>query len=113
MQDDEHFHVVCRYVERNALTAKVVKRADAYRWGSLYNWLGGESAIQLAPWPVRRLPRWVERVNAALSTKEQKALRHCVARGIPFGTTDWTEETVKRLGLESTIRPRGRPRLFT
>jgi len=113
VQDDEHFHVVCRYVERNALTAKVVKRAEAYRWGSLYNWLGGESAIQLAPWPVRRLPRWVERVNAALSAKEQKALRHCVARGIPFGTNDWTEETVKRLGLESTIRPRGRPRMFT
>ena len=113
VQDDEHFHVVCRYVERNALTAKVVKRAEAYRWGSLYNWLGGESAIELAPWPVRRLPRWVERVNAALSAKEQKALRHCVARGIPFGTTDWTEETVKRLGLESTIRPRGRPRMFT
>ena len=40
MQDDEHFHVVCRYVERNALTAKLVKRAEAYRWGSLANWLG-------------------------------------------------------------------------
>jgi putative transposase len=110
VQDDEHFHVVCRYVERNALTAKVVKRAEAYRWGSLYNWLGGESAIQLAPWPVRRLPHWVDRVNAALSAKEQEALRLCVARGVPFGTTGWPEKTVTRLGLESTIRPRGRPK---
>lgn len=56
IQDDDHFYVVCRYVERNALTAKIVKRAEAFRWGSLYNWLGGESPIELATWPVRRLP---------------------------------------------------------
>ncbi len=110
VQDDEHFHLACRYVERNALTAKIVKRSENYRWGSLYNWLGGESEIELARWPIRRLPSWVEHVNAALSAQEQKALRHCVARGAPFGTLDWTEETVRRLGLESTVRPRGRPR---
>ena len=36
-RDDDHFHTVCRYVERNALTANLVKRAEDYRWGSLYN----------------------------------------------------------------------------
>ena len=112
VQDDDHFHVVCRYVERNALTAKLVKRAENYRWGSLFNWLGGDSPIDLAPWPVRRLPRWVERVNEALSEKELKALRHSVMRGLPFGDDTWTTETAKRLGLESTTRPRGRPRKF-
>ncbi len=110
VQDDDHFLVVCRYVERNALTAKLVKRAEDYRWGSLYNWLGGESPIELAPWPVRRLPRWVERVNAALSQKEFDALERSETRGIPFGDETWTESTIKRLGLESTSRPRGRPK---
>ena len=51
VQDDSHFHTVCRYVERNALTAKLVKRAEDYRWGSSSNWLGGESPIEFAPWP--------------------------------------------------------------
>jgi len=110
VQDDEHFHVVCRYVERNALTAKLVKRAEAYRWGSLHNWLGGQSPIRLSTWPVRRLPRWVERVNQPLSDQELKTIRQSVTRGVPFGTNKWTQETVKRLGLESTVRPRGRPK---
>ena len=36
IQDDEHFLVVCRYVERNALRAGLVKRAEDWRWGSLW-----------------------------------------------------------------------------
>ena len=54
-QDDIHFLTVCRYVERNALTAKLVKRAEDYRWGSLWNWCGGDSLVEISPWPVRRL----------------------------------------------------------
>ena len=112
VQDDDHFHTVCRYVERNALTANVVERAEDYRWGSLHNWLGGDSPIKLATWPVRRLPRWVERVNTALTEKELKAIRHCVNRGKPYGNEKWTTKTVKKHGLESTVRPRGRPKKF-
>ena len=110
VQDDDHFHVVCRYVERNALTAKLVKRAEDYRWGSLYNRLGGNSPLELATWPVRRLPGWVDRVNEALTQKEQDALDRSEARGLPLGDDTWTEQTVRRLGLESTARPLGRPR---
>ncbi len=38
IQDDDHFWVVCRYVERNALRAKLVARAEDWRWGSLWRW---------------------------------------------------------------------------
>ena len=110
VQNDDHFHTVCRYVERNALAAKIVKRAEKYRWGSLYNWLGGDSIIELATWPVRRLPGWTKRVNAALSEKEVSAIRHSVKRGKPYGDEKWTAKTVKKFGLESTMRPRGRPK---
>ncbi len=110
VQDDDHFFTVCRYVERNALTAELVKRAEDYRWGSLSNWLGGETPIALAPWPIRRLPGWAQRVNLALGKKELKDLRHSVKRNLPFGDQAWTTTTAKRLGLESTTRPRGRPK---
>ena len=103
-------HVVCRYVERNALRANLVKRAEQYRWGSLWNWVGGDSPIDLSPWPVRRLPNWVGRVNQALSKGEHEALARSIKRGVPFGSEDWVEETVKRCRLESTMRPRGRPK---
>ncbi len=35
IRDDKHFLVVCRYVERNALRAGLVERAEQWRWGSL------------------------------------------------------------------------------
>lgn len=39
IQDDAHFFVVCRYVERKALRAELVARAEDWRWGSLWRWL--------------------------------------------------------------------------
>ena len=64
VQDDEHFLVVCRYVERNALRAGLVKRAEDWRWGSLNRWLDAPERDPhlLSPWPIPRAPRWVERV---------------------------------------------------
>lgn len=113
VQDDEHFLVVCRYVERNALRAGLVKRAEDWRWGSLWRWLQKvEPDPQfLSPWPIPRLPNWVERVNTPLIQAELDAVRHCIRRGAPFGDKQWIERTARRLGLESTLRPRGRPRV--
>jgi hypothetical protein len=36
--------------------------------------------------------------------------REPVRRDRPFGTSEWTLKTAKALNLESSIRPRGRPR---
>ncbi len=36
VQDDGHFLTVCRYVERNALRAGLVERAERWRWCSLW-----------------------------------------------------------------------------
>lgn len=112
VQDDDHFFVVCRYVERNALRAGLVERAEDWRWGSLWRWLQKpEPKPQLlSPWPVPRLPNWTARVNEPLSEKELDAVRWSVRRGSPFGGEAWVESIARRLGLESTLRPRGRPR---
>jgi len=56
------------------------------------------------------LPRWVAHVNQALTAKELAALRYSVKRGLPYGDEHWTADTVKRLGLQSTVRPQGRPK---
>lgn len=110
IEEDLHFLTASRYVERNALTANMVVRAEAWRWGSLWNWCGGDSVIKLSSWPIARLPNWVERVNRALTEKEEKQFKKSLNRSCPFGAETWVEKTVKRLGLESTQRPRGRPR---
>jgi len=65
----------------------------------------------LSPWPVARIPNWVKRVNDPLSEKEIDAVRWSIKRGSPFGDETWVESIARRFGLESTLRPRGRPRV--
>ena len=112
VQEDEHFFTVCRYVERNALRAHLVRRAEDWRWGSLYRWQSGKAAEQalLAPWPLPRRPGWMEHVNTSETEVELLQLRRSVQRGSPFGEGAWFERTVRSLGLEITLRPQGRPR---
>ncbi len=113
VQDDDHFFVVCRYVERNALRAGLVKRAEQWRWSSLWRWLGSPEPEPklLSSWPLPRLPNWLDRVNQPLSEQELKAVRLSAQRGRPLGDQGWVESIARRLNLESTLRPRGRPRV--
>jgi len=110
IERDEHFLTVCRYVERNPLRAGLVRRAEDWRWSSLWDRAqGGEEARSLpAAWPVDGPRDWVRRVNRAETAGELDALRLCVARGRPYGGPEWTERTTRRLGLENTFRSRGR-----
>ena len=39
----------------------------------------------LSPWPLPRLPNWVEQVNTPLTAAELVAVRPCVQRGQPLG----------------------------
>jgi putative transposase len=45
-----------------------------------------------------------------LTAEELAMLRHSVVRNTPFGDPKWQQRIVAKLGLESTMRPRGRPR---
>jgi len=113
IEDDDHLLTVLRYVERNPVRPTLVARAENWRWSSLSRWLHpGENNDRpaLCPWPIARPADWQARVNRALTKKELDALRVSLIRGRPFGDEDWQKRTAKRLGLESTFRPRGRPK---
>ena len=110
IQQDEHLLTVLRYVERNPLRANLVRRAEAWRWSSLPGRLTNPPSELLTPCPDPLPGDWVARVNRAMSPLELAALRRSVDRGTPFGSDHWTRLAARRLGLESTLRPRGRPR---
>lgn len=112
VQDDTHFYVLCRYVERNPLRANLVKHAEDWQYGSLYRWNQSAEPLPkiLSPWPIPRLPNWIQRVNEPLGEKELDAIRTCVNRGRPFGDEQWTDEVAEKHGLWFTMRPVGRPR---
>jgi len=99
--------------ERNALAGGLAEKAEDWRFGGLFNGLGGHWGIKLAKWPIPRLPIRLERVNRVVSEKEAEQLRRSIARGQPFGDAGWVETTARQYNLESTLRKRGRPRKFT
>src|SRR5271157_4673357 len=104
--------VLARSVERNALRANLVLRAEEWRWSSLWQRCHppGEERSLLAAWPIDMPANWLERVNQTDDVQELEALRRSVQRGRPFGQPEWQKEIAKRLGLESAYRPTGRPR---
>jgi putative transposase len=111
IQEDEHLLTVLRYVERNALRAGLVTRAEHWRWGSLFlRRSASPEGLVLAEPPAGLPPRWCAWVNEPQTEAELAALRNAVARGCPFGDDGWVGRTAEALGLQSSLRPRGRPR---
>ena len=116
VQADDHLLAVARYVERNPLRARLVRRAEAWRWGSL--WRRERAPVQgpeqlaplLAAWPVARPEDWRASVNRAQSAAELEAIRTAVQRSRPFGDPPWLDDVTRRFALGSTLQPRGRPR---
>jgi putative transposase len=112
IQNDHHFLKVCRYVERNPLRSNLVFSAEEWLWSSLWRRSkGNEDAKKLLSfWPVACPDDWLELVNQPQTEEEEKALRQCILRGQPFGTSHWVDQCAGHLGLQSALRPRGRPK---
>lgn len=112
VQSDPHFLTVCRYVEANAKRAKLVRRAELWRWSSLWSrsYAGSPLRRWMQAWPVDRPRGWLADVNEAMNEEALALLRQSVTRGTPMGTDVWRRRIAERLNLEATLRPRGRPR---
>jgi putative transposase len=109
IEHDEHLLRVLRYVERNALLAGLVQRAEDWPWSSL----PADGEPRPAYWhegPVARPAHWLDWVNAPANEMELAAIRVSTARGRPYGHPDWQTAIAVRLGVEASLRPRGRPR---
>jgi putative transposase len=113
VQDDLHYLTVCRYVLRNALRAGMVDRAEQWPWSSFYQGppLTDTPRPAIAEGPVDLPADWPRVVNTSETDKELRDLRCCVNRGRPYGDEPWINRTASRLGLLSTLRAPGRPRL--
>ena len=109
-QDDGHLRTVIRYVERNALRAGLVTKAEDWPYGSLFATVNKTVPVTLDTSFQSRDEDWISRVNRPMSEKELASVRHCIRRGTPFGTKKWTSQTAESLGLIASTRPLGRPK---
>src|SRR5450755_2429153 len=65
IQQGGHFLNVCRYVERNAVRANHVERAERWRWGSGWARTHEHAPLsdRLAAWPVEMPRDWTRWMN--------------------------------------------------
>ncbi len=110
VQDDEHYWTVLRYIERNPLRAGLVQRSQDWEWSSLKPTARSGPEGLLPEGPLAKFRGWTNYVNGVETEAELAALRKSIARGTPYGEGDWQHKTARKLGLESSLRPRGRPR---
>ena len=110
VQTGEHLLMMLRYVERNPLRARLVKRAADWPWSSLKAAMSSSPPTLLHPGPTPRPTDWLRRVSRAETQAELESLQRSVNKGTPLGNPRWVKQTATRLELTRTLRGRGRPK---
>ena len=91
----------------------------AYPWSSyLVHGLGKKFGLideapvweRLGKTEAARQRHWQKWVHTPLTEQELSSVRRAVTTGRPYGNESWVESMAKRLGLDLTPHPRGRPR---
>ena len=110
IQEDTHLLTVLRYVERNPLRAGLASDVTSWPYTSLATWSCNERPAWYDAGPVPRGKDWPRYARQPQTDVELVALRRSVERGVPYGGATWQRRTIAALGLEGTLRGRGRPK---
>jgi putative transposase len=110
VQGSQHYLTVLRYIEANPVRAEIVQDAADWPWSSYAVRRGRAADFNLTQSPVALPPDWTRRVHRSIEPRAMEALRNSINRNRPLGDTEWIIETAKKMGLESTLRKRGRPK---
>ena len=113
VQSNSHYLTVMRYVEANPLRAGIADDAGDWPWSSLAVRLGLEKQLPISRGPVALPANWAGHVAMAIEPNTLAAIENCLKRGSPMGNDAWIKQAAEKLQLQSTLRPRGRPRKGT
>ena len=107
--DEPHFVTALRYVSLNPVRARLVERAEEWRWSSVRAHLAGEDddVVRVAP-ALERVGDFAtflgEEFDEALS---YAALRQAESVGRPIGSREWLAEMEERTGRALAPGKRG------
>ena len=114
--DSENYLLsVIKYVERNAVRAKLVCSCEDWRWGSAWLRVFG-TAVQkklIDPVSVTLPADYIRWINTQEKQSELDTVRNSVIKSVPYGKESWVEKMVSKHKLESTLKSPGRPRKST
>jgi putative transposase len=107
---DTYFYNLCRYVERNAVRAKLCTRASDWRWSSLWWHVHRETKSHrlIDTWPLPRPSNWADIVSQPENDAELERLRRCAEKSVPYGSSSMSRTLDTRVRV-LPLRRRGRP----
>jgi putative transposase len=110
--DERHLYAGIRYVETNPVRARIVKKAEDYKWSSARSHVKGQTNSVLSNdcYVLKKIKDW----SAYLKEKENvslvDAIRKNTRSGRPCGDDHFAQKIEKILGRKLAALPRGRPR---
>lgn len=111
VSNDNYLLTLLRYVETNPVRSNLTKSAKDWNWSSYRTRTSGRGLKILIDAPPLELPKdWDKFVDQPLSEQDIANLRRSVNRSSPYGPPEWQAQICRKLGLESTLRPKGRPK---
>jgi len=111
--DEPHLIAAGRYIERNPVRAKLVKKPWQWKWSSAAAHINEEKPmIKLGslfglvdmPWDL-----WKEYIASDENKKVVNEIRQYTLTGRPLGTKEFVEKLERKFNKRLVSRPRGRP----
>ncbi len=112
VDSENYLLAVIKYVERNAVRAKLARLCEDWRWGSAWRRIHG-TVLQkklLDTLPVQLPDKYLTWINTAESPEEIETIRRSVNKGVPYGRQRWVDAMVATYHMETTLRGAGRPK---
>lgn len=112
VDSDRYLLALIKYVERNPVRARLVKKVEEWRWGSAFRRLNkrNQSHKFLSASPEALPMNYRKWVNTPDKEDDLRAVRTSVQKGVPYGKEVWVLNMVKKYKMESTLRSPGRPK---
>ena len=113
--DEAYLWAAMRYVERNPVRARIVRKAENYRWSSVaaHCRLRTDKVLTTKPgWHklFEAIGNWSAWLAEGDAPEQLEVLRRNIDKGLPCGSTRFIQKLEKRVGRALHYRPQGRPR---
>jgi putative transposase len=109
---DQYLLTVLRYVERNAKTTNLVKRAESWEWSSVWRRVYGTAKQNeiLSTWPITTPKDYLSILNKTLTATEDEKLTLSEEKSVPFGADVWINAVVTKYDITQVLHRVGRPK---
>jgi len=112
--DEPHLVMAAQYIERNPVRAKIVKKAQDWKWSSANYNTGKQKNDLVINTPLfgyisETQSTWERRLEKQDEENDMEAIRRNTKTGLPLGKDKFILRLEEEMGRELQSKPRGRP----